>query len=311
MLKRIGCLFLSLLLVCSIVGCDTEEQKEGEYKIYYLNMDKTKIVPEAYDSSGVTGEALAMELLERLQTVPDSSKLYQTIPGNVTVNGVKSDGIYLTVDFGEKYKELSVLEEVLIRAAVVYTLLQIPEYSLVSFTINAEPLRENGGSLIGNMTADSFVDNPGAQINTSIQSTLKLYFSNEEGTALVEETRIVTHSSSVSLEKLVMEQLIEGTTKSKSLSTIPSATKVIHISVADGVCYVNLDQGFQNQNLDIREEIVLYSIVNSLTELSGVQKVQLSINGKTNGFCRYTYPLSQMYEKDLTLLGLAKTEGAK
>ena len=62
---------------------------------------------------------------------------------------------------------------------------------------------------------------------------------------------------------------------------------------------------------EIREEIVLYSIVNSLTELTGVNKVQLSVNGDTKGYCRYTYELSKMYEKDLSLLFTETTEGGQ
>lgn len=41
-----------------------------------------------------------------------------------------------------------------------------------------------------------------------------------------------------------MEQLIEGPRKSGLLATIPSETKLITITVVDGVCYVNLDEMF-------------------------------------------------------------------
>lgn len=302
MKKRIWCLLLVLTMLVSLVGCNKEELEEGEYNIYYLNMDVTKIEPEKYSSTGATGEELVLELLEKLKATPDSAKLRQTIPSNVVVNGIRSDGSYLTVDFGETYRNMSTAEEVLIRAAIVRTLLQVEDYSLISFTVNAEPLRTKDGILVGNMTNDSFVENPGAQINASIQSTVKLYFSNLEGTMLVEETRVVTHSGSISMEKLIMEQLIEGPKKSKAISTIPAETKIINVSVMDGVCYVNVDNTFKNQNQEIKEEIVLFSIVNSLTELPGITKVQLSINGSNKEFCRYTYELSKMYEKNLGLL---------
>ena len=311
MKKKILCLLLVFVLLLSLTGCENETREKGEYAIFYLNMDITKIMPEDYNSTGVTGEALAMELLEQLKSTPDSSKLRQTIPTNVAVKGIKSDGAYLTVDFSETYKNMSVTEEVLIRAAIVRTLLQVPEYSIISFTINSEPLRTSDGILVGNMTTDTFVENPGAQINASTESTIKLYFSSVDGTSLVEETRVITHSSSISMEKLIMEQLIDGPKLAKSKATIPSATKLINVSVMDGVCYVSVDNTFQNQDQEIKEEIVLYSIVNSLTELPGVTKVQLSINGDTKGYCRYTYELSKMYEKNLSLLQSNKVEGAQ
>ncbi len=309
MSKKIIFLVLLGLLSLALAGCDNETRKPGEYQIFYLNREVTKMMPEDYDSSGTEGEALARELLERMSVAPRSSKLRQTIPGNVQVNGLKTEGAYITVDFSQNYKNMSVTEEVLVRAAVVRTLLQIPRYSLVSFTVDGEPLRTSDGLLVGNMTADSFVENPGDQINASTQTTIKLYFSAVDGTSLVEETRVVTYSTSISLEKLVMEQLIDGPNYSKSKATIPSATKLINISVMEGVCYVNVDRSFQNQDQEIKEEVVLYSIVNSLTELPGITKVQLSINGDTKGFCRYTYELSKMYEANKDLVYVESKEG--
>ena len=309
MKKRISCLALVLVMLFSLMGCNDETREAGEYQIFYLNREVTKIQPEDYNSTGVTGEKLALELLGRLATGPSSSKLRQTIPSNVKVNGVKVDGDYLIVDFSQNYKSMSVSEEILVRAAVVKTLMQIEDFSLVSFTVDAEPLRSSDGILVGNMNADSFVENPGEQINASMQSSIKLYFSSADGTKLVEETRVVTHTTSTSMEKLIMEQLIDGPKLSKCKATIPSATKLINISVMDGICYVSVDRSFQNQDQEIKEEVVLYSIVNSLTEIPGITKVQLSINGDTKGFCRYTYELSKMYEKNLELLQSNTTEG--
>lgn len=302
MKKRIMCFLLAVVLLFSFTGCREKENVSGEYQIFYFNMDKTKLEPEEYDSTGATGEALVMELLECLQTSPKDSRLRRTIPEDVSVLGVKSSGIQLSVDFSQEYSSLSVTEEVLMRAAVVRTLLQCSEYSLINFTVNSEPLKTKDGSLVGNMTNDSFVENPGAQINSSKQATLTLYFSSADGTYLVQETRDVHYSTNISMEKLIMEQLIEGPKKKGATSTIPSDTKIITISIADGICYVNLDNNFKNQNQEITEEVVLYSIVNSLTELPGVTKVQISINGDNKGKLRYTYELSKMYEKNLELL---------
>ncbi len=302
MKKRIMSFLLAVLVLFSFTGCNDEVAVSGEYQIFYFNMDKTKIEPEEYDSTGATGEALVKELLVRLQSEPEDSKLRRTIPENIGVLGVKSSGVQLSVDFSEEYSSLSVTEEVLMRAAVVRTLLQCPEYSLINFTVNSEPLKTKDGVLVGNMTKDSFIENPGAQINSSKQATLTLYFSSSDGTYLVKENREVHYSTNISMEKLIMEQLIEGPKKKGATSTIPSDTKIITISSVDGICYVNLDSNFQNQNQEIMEEVVLYSIVNSLTELPGVTKVQISINGDTKGKVRYTYELSKIYEKNLNLL---------
>jgi len=302
MIKRILCFILSLAMIFSMTGCNQEEKKKGEYLIYYLNMDKSKIVAEEYDSTGAEGEALVEELLMKLQSAPDSSKLRQTIPANVIVNSFKRNGAYLYVDFSKEYMELKPEEEILVRASIVRTLAQIGEGQLIAFTVNSEPLLSHDGTIVGSMSADSFVENPGKQINSSIETTLTLYFANKDGTKLVKETRTVHYNSNTSMEKLIMEQLIEGPKKSGTMSTVPSGTKLISVSVVDGVCYVNLSESFKNQNAEVNEEIVLYSIVNSLTESQTVTQVQISINGSTDGKLRFTYDLSKMYERDLKLL---------
>lgn len=299
MCKKLMCLLLSLTLLLSLSGCGQNKENKGEYQIYYLNMDMSKVVSEEYDSSGAEGEELIQELLVKLQSAPDSSKLRQTIPANILVNSFKINGAYLYVDFSEEYKALTPTDEVLIRAAIVKTLLQSGACSLVAFTVNSEPLVLKDGTIVGSMSADSFVENPGKQINSSIEATVTLYFSNKDGTELIKETRNVHYSTNISLEKLVMEQLIEGPKKSGSIATVPSGTKLIAVSVVDGVCYVNLGESFRAQNPEVNEEIVLYSIVNSLTELQGVNKVQISVNGSTSGKVRYTYDLSKMYDRDI------------
>lgn len=302
MKRQILSILLLFSLLLSLVGCSSKGDKSGEYQVYYLNMDMTKVVPEEYDSSGATGDVLIQELLDRLAASPDNSKLRQTIPSNVKVEWFQVSSSCLYINFSDSYKNLTPTEEVLIRAAIVRTVLQVPGVSLVAFRVNEEPLLNSDGNIVGSMTNDSFVENPGQQINSSVVTNLSLYFANPEGTELVKETREVHYSTNISMEKLVMEQLIEGPKKSGAIATVPSGTKIISISTVDGVCYVNVSDTFKNQSAVISEEVLLYSIVNSLTELSGITKVQISINGDTKGSVRYAYNLSKMYERNFDML---------
>lgn len=302
MKKRWFSILLIFTLILSLTGCSFGGNGEGEYQVYYLNMDMTKVVPEEYDSSGATGEELIEELLAKLKSAPDSSKLRQTIPANVDVEWFQLNNSCCYINFSGEYYSLSRTEEVLIRAAIVRTILQVNGVSLVSFRVNEEPLYTPDGTMIGSMTSDSFVENPGEQINSSVEATLTLYFSNLDGTKLVKETRDVHYSTNISMEKLVLEQLIEGPKKTGAVAAVPSATKLISVSTVDGVCYVNLSDNFKNQNTAISEEVLLYSIVNTLTELQGITKVQLSVNGDTKGTVRYSCDLSKMYERNFDML---------
>ena len=189
--------------------------------------------------------------------------------------------------------------EVLTRAAVVRTLMQVKGVECLSFYVGDVPLTDRNGSPIGIMTNESFIENPGEQINSIQEATLVLYFANQEGNGLVQETKEVHYSSNISMEKLVMENLLEGPAGKGVQHAVPEGTKLMNVSVLDGVCYVSLDENFLSQNYNIEESIVIYSIVNSLSELATINKVQISVNGDTGGVYRTDFPLDEFYERNL------------
>ena len=63
---------------------------------------------------------------------------------------------------------------------------------------------------------------------------------------------------------------------------------------------MNLDDNFRNQDYAVNESVVIYAIVDSLTEIPNINKVQISVNGDTSGVYRDSYKLSDMYERDLS-----------
>ena len=109
----------------------------------------------------------------------------------------------------------------------------------------------------------------------------------------------VYYSGNISLEKLIMEQLLEGPETEGLKSAIPEGTKLLSVSVAEGICYVSLDDNFRNQDYQVNEAVVIYSIVNSLTELPTISKVQISVKGDNSGVYRDNFELSQMYDRNL------------
>lgn len=299
--KLISFLLLVVMLLTMVLGCGGNKDK-NQYVVYYLNSEVTRLEPRKVDLEKKDGQAQIEELLKDLQTQPEDAALRRTIPKDVKVLGVSAMSYQITVDFSKEYYDMKPTEEILTRAAIAKTLLQITDYPYVMFTVESKPLLNSNGTNVGAMNLDSFVENPGEQINSSQKTKLTLYFSNKTGDMLIPETREVHYSSNISLEKLVMEQLMEGPRENGLLATIPTGTKLITITVVDGVCYVNLDEMFLNQNKEISEQVILYSIVDSLAELPSVDKVQISINGDTSGKCRYTYDLATMYKADLGMV---------
>ena len=251
--------------------------------------------PSATDTDGMIKEFLA-----KLSSDSDNVDYRKPIPNDVEITNYSLDGVLLTLHFDEDYSKMSAVDEVLCRAAVVRTMTQIDGVDCVAFYIGDAPLTDAKGNLVGTMNQDSFIENPGEQINSIQNTTLTLYFSNLDGDGLVKEVREdVYYSSNISMEKLIMEQLLDGPKTKDAKSAIPEGTKLVSVSVVDGVCYVSLDEAFKNQDYKVNEGIVIYSIVDSLSELSTISKVQISVNGDTSGVYRDNFPLADMYDRNM------------
>lgn len=299
-------LFLLFVLLFT-AGCG-KTQEESRYHIAYLNKDKTGIVEVPYEMKATTTEAMIEEFFAALCAEPDDVDYRKPIPSDVEITKYSLDGALLTIYFDADYLNMNEVEEVLCRAAIVRTLTQITGVDCVSFYVDETPLTDAEGRLVGTMYGESFVENPGEQINSIQNTNLTLYFSNETGDGLVKETRKVHYSSNISLEKLIMEQLLTGPEISGAKSAIPTGTKLISVSLVDGVCYVSFDETFKNQDYSVNEAIVIYSIVDSLSELSAISKVQISVNGDTSGVYRDNFKLADMYDRNLDYVTVIPSE---
>lgn len=294
-----GILLLVLLSLSVFSGCG-EPKEQSAYHIEYLNKEKNHIVPVSYEPQATETDDLIREFLVALCSDVDNVEYRKPIPSDVEVVNYSLEGALLTLRFDEDYNKMSPVEEVLCRAAVVRTMTQIKGVDCVAFYIGDTPLTDAKGNLVGSMNADSFVENPGEQINSIQNTSLTLYFASENGDGLLKEVREdVYYSSNVSMEKLIMEQLLEGPTIKGAKSAIPTGTKLVTVSVVNGVCYVSLDEAFRNQDYKVNEAVVIYSIVNSLSELPTISKVQISVNGDTSGVYRDNFKMEEMYERNL------------
>ena len=312
-LRRVSGICMAFVMLCPLIvtGCG-DEIEAGDYHVEFLNTDKSRILQESYEPQAVDTDGMIREFLAMLSLDSENVDYRKPIPNDVEITGYSLDGALLTLYFDENYRNMGTVEEVLCRAAVVRTMTQIAGVDCVAFYIGDAPLTDARGNLVGSMTQDSFIENPGEQINSIQNTTVTLYFSNETGDGLVQELREeVYYSSNISIEKLVMEQLLEGTAMEGAKSSIPAGTKLVTVSVADGVCYVSLDAAFRNHDYGVNEAIVIYSIVDSLTELPAISKVQISVNGDTSGVYRDAFSLSEVYERNLDYLANTQNAGAE
>ena len=260
---------------------------------------RDEIVKVAYMPETKERDKLIKELLTVLWSDSGTVDYRRPVPNKVDLLGYSLDGAMLKLRLDEDYYDVNEVERALCCAAIVRTLVQVDGVDCVIFYVGDTQLTDAQGKLLGALNGESFVENPGAQINSIQNTTLTLYFANKTGDTLVAETREVHYSSNMSLEKLIVNQLLKGPDTAGLKSAIPSGTKMVSVSLVDGTCYVNLDSNFKHQDYTVKEPIVIYSIVNSLSELSTINSVQISINGDTSGVYRDSYRLSEIYLRNL------------
>lgn len=299
--------FLCFLTLFVLAGCaQGEEVDEGtQYSVYYVSKDYTQVIMENYvtDTASDQTSQLVQELIDVLAEQP-SKKVDEIAPlaGDMMPNNYSLSDGQINLDFSDTYKTLDVIPEILYRAAIVRTLTQIDGVKTVTFSVDGDALTDDDGTPIGTMTADTFIDNAGTEISSYEKAKLHLYFANEAGDGLIEVDREVAYNSNISMEKLVVEELIKGPNNDETYPTINPDTEVVSVTVKDGICYVNLDESFLTQPYDVSSDVTIYSIVDSLSELSNVNKVQFSINGATDVTYRDSVDLSNVFERNLDIV---------
>lgn len=303
MKERWYCRIVLLILTLCLSGCSEKEKgqtepEEGTYKIYYLNASMTKLVERDYVTETKDPDQLVNELLGQLLEVPKDVECQVPLSEKVMFSRFRREKMVLYLYFDANYVAMQPTREILCRAALTKTFTQIDGVDFINIYSGDQPILDLSGNPVGMLGPADFVDSI-SDVNAFEKTELTLFFANETGDKLLAEKREVVHSVNTSLEKLVLEQLMEGP-KAKGLSpTLAKDVKLINVSVNENVCYINFDSTFLNSPLEVKEYIPIYSIVNSLSELPTVNKVQITVNGSQDVMFRDLIPLNVTFERNL------------
>lgn len=294
---------LGVLLCLGMAGCSGQnEEEESGYRIWYINKDETRLAYECREMRAENTEGLLNEALEFLREEPEDENYKPPLPEDVRIESYEIEHNQLYLNFSVEYMDMLKVYEVLCRAALVRTLCQIPEIDYIGFRVADQPLMDLRGKAIGLMNEDQFIENAGEEINAYRTADLTLYYTNETGDKLVSQRVPMEYNSNISLEKLIVERLIDGPPYEGAYPTIPANTRLVSVSVQDGICYVNLDAGFLETGYNVTESIPIYSIVNSLIRNTDAQKVQISIDGETNRIFRESISFDTIFERNEELV---------
>lgn len=294
---------LFFLILCILTACGTKKEEEKtEYKMYYLSATETSLEEETYTPTGKKTKDIVEEICDKLTETNQDDNHVRLLPKKVEILDCEYENGTVCIDFNKEYKKMENTREILVRAGIVKVFTQLRSVSSVTIEVEGEPLLDCNGEEVGSLGKDSFIENEGRNINTYLYTEQTLYFANKTGDKLVKQEVSRHYSSNVPLEKAIVEWLIKGPSNSEAQATISPSTKILGVSIVEGVCYVNLDKTFLNDPMNIQEKLPIYSIVNSLMDACKIHGVQISVEGETKVTFRESMNLDKLYKADYTLV---------
>ncbi len=273
----------------------------GTYNMYYINANTNTLEAEKRVVNLVNDNTLMFNsIVDEYASGPKNSNSGLILPPEIKIADKRYMDSTAYIDLGEGYNSLAPNLKVLCTGALVYTLTDLSFINNVCISVEGVPVTDNKGETFV-MNRENVRNNPSIDPEKTDRQTVKLYFADNSG-KLVAEERSIEVKQSLTLENQIVEQLIAGPKRSSLSPTIPSSTQIKDIKTEDGICYVNLTQAFIRNTSPSTEKITIYSIVNSLTELDNVKKIQFLIEGEKLSEYGGDIDFSKPFERDSSLI---------
>jgi len=261
---------LMLLFACG----EAEVTKDNVINVYRVVNPDARI-----DSELVRAEVVEISSQEdRLKSAVSAlsrrsyyQELTRAAPDNVKILSYTLEEGSLILEVTPGYLELAGMQKTLVDYCLALTLCEIDGVETVSVYV------DGAGVTLGLMPDDAILYDVEKM---PFERQLRLYFADSGGRYLGKEYRSLTVAYDDMIELHVMEEILKGPEGPGLTSAIPEGTRLLGISTLNGVCTVNLSDEFLNNAPEtaVGGRLAVYSIVNSLTTISKVNKVRLAVN---------------------------------
>lgn len=298
---------LTAYIISGMIPSTSKQPGSNSMRInlYFLNIANNTLERETRNiETPSSNTELITAVLTELIAGPSNNWLYRTIPRDVTIEAANltENEKLCGIELSGEYRNLSVKDELFFRSSLVWTLTEFEFIEDVILYVSGQQLTNASGQPTGVMNRENLIIHPELSPVRTNTRKITLYFANEEQSSLTPEARTIEVSNNI--EYHIVEQLISGPIKSSLRPTLLPDLKLKDANTIDGICYVDLSAEFLNRQLTGGEldSLTIYSIVNSLTELNGVQKVQIMVDSSTVTEIRGNYDLSMPIGRDESMI---------
>lgn len=307
-MKTIKYLILCLILVPMILtGCQWNgnlKENQELLNIYFFNTADNTLVVEKVKvalEENAPSETKMSAVIDALNKGPHSSSLQGNVPTDLKIKDISLKDQVAFINFNSQYFTLPIGDQIMIRASLVWSLTDLEFITGVEFFVENEPLTNQSNDKIGpinrnNILFSALDPNP----PTNIQ-TITLYFTDINYSGLYKEQRDIQVNNNVPIERYIIEELIKGPVTEGLISALPPGTKLNEVKTQENVCQVDLsyDKALAAPK---NEKLLVYAVVNSLTETSPIKKVSFLKDGKKQTDTVTGIDFNTLFERDEELI---------
>ncbi len=128
-----------------------------------------------------------------------------------------------------------------------------------------------------------------------------LYFSDSNAEKLVAEQRTIRKTPAVA--SAIIRELMKGPQERDLFPTLPRTMKLLGVKMSGRTAVVNLSQVRKSGiGGTAAEMMIVYSIVDSLTELPNVKNVQFLVDGRRSAYLLDAFDITKPVERDESLI---------
>lgn len=248
-----------------------------DISLYFFNETEETIVAEERQVEYTNEKYLTYAVLNELKNSPKNSKNKPVLDEDVKILSITENNREITVDLSEEFITQDNSKTLLRTYAIVKSLCQLSDVNSVLVTCCGEQITSTDGTVI-DFLSDKDIDLV-TDTMTKDSKRIVLYFADKNGDCLIAENRTIKITDTNPIEQYIVSELIKGPLSGEAKSVLSQDTELISAQTTDNVCFVNFKSGFIEKNQS-SGKFTIYSIVNSLCELDGVDSVQFLVDGK-------------------------------
>ena len=278
-----------------------------KFKVYFLNHEQNMIECEDRNiilKKDFEKKNILHEVIKILFDGPRNKNLLRFDLANLKILDVNLDekNKLAEINFSREYKNIE--NEIFFRSALTWSVTSLDFVEQVKIFVDGKNLAE----IIDDVNFDFFdreniLLNPGISDEKIYRKSFKLYFRKKN--KLLAEERKIDIGLNQPEEKYILEQIILGPENNNLEAIAPKETKMYDIKTDKDICYISLSDDFFNVNkLDLNnQKFAIYGIVNSLTELENINKVQFLTETEKINKKDLAFDLTKPFERNEKIIG--------